>query len=167
MFTLYIRAHSQLSSIKQSSPAVLRVSLTCPPFPVNSRSPEFRHHRQGVSKFVQVGVCLCCLLLSVLFVKARRPLSYRVLLVCTDKMSPLNDVFPFLSFQPSDEDTVSLNVPMSNIMEEDQSIKEDACHRLTPAKGLSEMCVESACFVGLATGLPAETISLLFVLYIL
>ncbi|XP_076401484.1 leucine-rich repeat and calponin homology domain-containing protein 1 isoform X7 [Peromyscus maniculatus bairdii] len=37
--------------------------------------------------------------------------------------------------EPSDEDTVSLNVPMSNIMEEDQTIKEDACHRPTPAKG--------------------------------
>ncbi|XP_031217862.1 leucine-rich repeat and calponin homology domain-containing protein 1 isoform X9 [Mastomys coucha] len=37
--------------------------------------------------------------------------------------------------EPSDEDTVSLNVPMSNIVEEDQTIKEDACHRLTPAKG--------------------------------
>lgn len=37
--------------------------------------------------------------------------------------------------EPSDEDTVSLNVPMSNIMEEDQTIKEDVCHRLTPAKG--------------------------------
>ncbi|XP_013204756.1 leucine-rich repeat and calponin homology domain-containing protein 1 isoform X3 [Microtus ochrogaster] len=37
--------------------------------------------------------------------------------------------------EPSDEDTVSLNVPMSNIMEEDQTVKEDACHRLTPAKG--------------------------------
>ncbi|XP_075805111.1 leucine-rich repeat and calponin homology domain-containing protein 1 isoform X4 [Microtus pennsylvanicus] len=37
--------------------------------------------------------------------------------------------------EPSDEDTVSLNVPMSNIMEEDQTIKEDACLRLTPAKG--------------------------------
>ncbi|MEJ1280501.1 hypothetical protein NN561_011446 [Cricetulus griseus] len=37
--------------------------------------------------------------------------------------------------QPSDEDTVSLNVPMSNIMEEEQTIKEDACHHLTPAKG--------------------------------
>uniref|UniRef100_G1TL02 Leucine rich repeats and calponin homology domain containing 1 n=1 Tax=Oryctolagus cuniculus TaxID=9986 RepID=G1TL02_RABIT len=38
--------------------------------------------------------------------------------------------------EPSDEDTVSLNVPMSNIMEEDQSTKEDACrHRLSPVKG--------------------------------
>ncbi|XP_016835721.2 leucine-rich repeat and calponin homology domain-containing protein 1 isoform X1 [Cricetulus griseus] len=37
--------------------------------------------------------------------------------------------------EPSDEDTVSLNVPMSNIMEEEQTIKEDACHHLTPAKG--------------------------------
>ncbi|XP_051016789.1 leucine-rich repeat and calponin homology domain-containing protein 1 isoform X2 [Acomys russatus] len=37
--------------------------------------------------------------------------------------------------EPSDEDTVSLNVPMSNIMEEDQTIKEDACHHLTPPKG--------------------------------
>ncbi|XP_052046911.1 leucine-rich repeat and calponin homology domain-containing protein 1 isoform X1 [Apodemus sylvaticus] len=37
--------------------------------------------------------------------------------------------------EPSDEDTVSLNVPMSNIVEEDQTIKEDPCHRLTPAKG--------------------------------
>ncbi|CAH6824929.1 Lrch1 [Phodopus roborovskii] len=37
--------------------------------------------------------------------------------------------------EPSDEDTVSLNVPMSNIMEEDQTIKEDACHHLSPAKG--------------------------------
>ncbi|XP_021037353.1 leucine-rich repeat and calponin homology domain-containing protein 1 isoform X4 [Mus caroli] len=37
--------------------------------------------------------------------------------------------------EPSDEDTVSLNAPMSNIMEEDQTIKEDACHRLTPTKG--------------------------------
>uniref|UniRef100_A0A8C3SZ44 Calponin-homology (CH) domain-containing protein n=1 Tax=Chelydra serpentina TaxID=8475 RepID=A0A8C3SZ44_CHESE len=30
--------------------------------------------------------------------------------------------------EPSDEDTVSLNVPMSNIMEEDQIIKEDSGH---------------------------------------
>ncbi|XP_029792597.1 leucine-rich repeat and calponin homology domain-containing protein 1 isoform X1 [Suricata suricatta] len=37
--------------------------------------------------------------------------------------------------EPSDEDTVSLNVPMSNIMEEDQVIKEDSCHRLSPVKG--------------------------------
>ncbi|XP_028610067.1 leucine-rich repeat and calponin homology domain-containing protein 1 isoform X1 [Grammomys surdaster] len=37
--------------------------------------------------------------------------------------------------EPSDEDTVSLNVPMSNIVEEDQTIKEDVCHCLTPAKG--------------------------------
>nr|XP_021502725.1 leucine-rich repeat and calponin homology domain-containing protein 1 isoform X2 [Meriones unguiculatus] len=37
--------------------------------------------------------------------------------------------------EPSDEDTVSLNAPMSNIMEEDQTIKEDACHHLAPAKG--------------------------------
>ncbi|KAL4690847.1 hypothetical protein H8959_013808 [Pygathrix nigripes] len=29
--------------------------------------------------------------------------------------------------EPSDEDTVSLNVPMSNIMEEEQIIKEDSC----------------------------------------
>ncbi|XP_068382735.1 leucine-rich repeat and calponin homology domain-containing protein 1 isoform X2 [Eschrichtius robustus] len=36
--------------------------------------------------------------------------------------------------EPSDEDTVSLNVPMSNIMEEEQ-IKEDTCHRLSPVKG--------------------------------
>uniref|UniRef100_A0A8C6A7Z9 Leucine rich repeats and calponin homology domain containing 1 n=1 Tax=Marmota marmota marmota TaxID=9994 RepID=A0A8C6A7Z9_MARMA len=40
--------------------------------------------------------------------------------------------------EPSDEDTVSLNVPMSNIMEEDQIIKEDQCHRLSPNKGLRE-----------------------------
>lgn len=40
-----------------------------------------------------------------------------------------------VSFQPSDEDTVSLNVPMSNIMEEEQ-IKEDSCHHhLSPVKG--------------------------------
>ncbi|XP_058404161.1 leucine-rich repeat and calponin homology domain-containing protein 1 isoform X3 [Diceros bicornis minor] len=37
--------------------------------------------------------------------------------------------------EPSDEDTVSLNVPMSNIMEEEQIIKEDPCHRLSPVKG--------------------------------
>ncbi|VFV37927.1 Hypothetical predicted protein [Lynx pardinus] len=37
--------------------------------------------------------------------------------------------------EPSDEDTVSLNVPMSNIMEEEQIIKEDSCHRLSPVKG--------------------------------
>nr|XP_033699498.1 leucine-rich repeat and calponin homology domain-containing protein 1 isoform X7 [Tursiops truncatus] len=37
--------------------------------------------------------------------------------------------------EPSDEDTVSLNVPMSNIMEEEQQIKEDSCHRLSPVKG--------------------------------
>ncbi|XP_047408609.1 leucine-rich repeat and calponin homology domain-containing protein 1 isoform X3 [Sciurus carolinensis] len=37
--------------------------------------------------------------------------------------------------EPSDEDTVSLNVPMSNIMEEDQIIKEDPCQRLSPDKG--------------------------------
>lgn len=37
--------------------------------------------------------------------------------------------------EPSDEDTVSLNAPMSNILEEDQTTKEDPCHRLTPAKG--------------------------------
>ncbi|XP_058897848.1 leucine-rich repeat and calponin homology domain-containing protein 1 isoform X3 [Kogia breviceps] len=36
--------------------------------------------------------------------------------------------------EPSDEDTISLNVPMSNIMEEEQ-IKEDSCHRLSPVKG--------------------------------
>ncbi|XP_013835975.2 leucine-rich repeat and calponin homology domain-containing protein 1 isoform X2 [Sus scrofa] len=37
--------------------------------------------------------------------------------------------------EPSDEDTVSLNVPMSNIMEEEQ-IKEDSCHHhLSPVKG--------------------------------
>ncbi|XP_061026580.1 leucine-rich repeat and calponin homology domain-containing protein 1 isoform X2 [Eubalaena glacialis] len=36
--------------------------------------------------------------------------------------------------EPSDEDTVSLNVPMSNIMEEEQ-VKEDSCHRLSPVKG--------------------------------
>lgn len=41
-----------------------------------------------------------------------------------------------VSFQPSDEDTVSLNVPMSNIMEEEQIIKEDSCHHLSPVKGL-------------------------------
>lgn len=45
---------------------------------------------------------------------------------------------------------MSLNVPMSNIVEEDQTIKEDACHRLTPAKGLRASCAENACFVGLA-----------------
>ncbi|XP_027444635.2 leucine-rich repeat and calponin homology domain-containing protein 1 isoform X6 [Zalophus californianus] len=37
--------------------------------------------------------------------------------------------------EPSDEDTVSLNVPMSNIMEEEQIIKEDSCHHLSPVKG--------------------------------
>ncbi|XP_064126193.1 leucine-rich repeat and calponin homology domain-containing protein 1 isoform X2 [Loxodonta africana] len=37
--------------------------------------------------------------------------------------------------EPSDEDTVSLNVPMSNIMEEEQINKEDVCHRLSPVKG--------------------------------
>uniref|UniRef100_A0A8C8Z9A1 Leucine rich repeats and calponin homology domain containing 1 n=1 Tax=Prolemur simus TaxID=1328070 RepID=A0A8C8Z9A1_PROSS len=37
--------------------------------------------------------------------------------------------------EPSDEDTISLNVPMSNIMEEEQIIKEDSCHRLSPVKG--------------------------------
>lgn len=37
--------------------------------------------------------------------------------------------------EPSDEDTVSLSVPMSNIMEEEQIIKEDSCHRLSPPKG--------------------------------
>uniref|UniRef100_A0A4X2LYT9 Leucine rich repeats and calponin homology domain containing 1 n=1 Tax=Vombatus ursinus TaxID=29139 RepID=A0A4X2LYT9_VOMUR len=38
--------------------------------------------------------------------------------------------------EPSDEDTVSLNVPMSNIMEEEQIVKEDPCHRLRPMKAL-------------------------------
>ncbi|XP_040847338.1 leucine-rich repeat and calponin homology domain-containing protein 1 isoform X2 [Ochotona curzoniae] len=38
--------------------------------------------------------------------------------------------------EPSDEDTVSLNVPMSNIMEEEQIAKDDSCHlRLSPVKG--------------------------------
>ncbi|XP_043849654.1 leucine-rich repeat and calponin homology domain-containing protein 1 [Dromiciops gliroides] len=37
--------------------------------------------------------------------------------------------------EPSDEDTVSLNAPMSNIMEEEQIVKEDSCHRLSPVKG--------------------------------
>ncbi|KAM5288045.1 leucine-rich repeat and calponin homology domain-containing protein 1 [Ctenodactylus gundi] len=37
--------------------------------------------------------------------------------------------------EPSDEDAVSLNVTMSNIMEEDQIVKEDVCHRLNPAPG--------------------------------
>ncbi|KAM6177881.1 leucine-rich repeat and calponin homology domain-containing protein 1 [Rhynchocyon petersi] len=36
--------------------------------------------------------------------------------------------------EPSDEDTVSLNVPMSNIVEEDH-IKEDTCHHRSPVKG--------------------------------
>lgn len=36
--------------------------------------------------------------------------------------------------EPSDEDAVSLNVPMSNIMEEEQ-MKEDPCHRLSPVQG--------------------------------
>ena len=40
------------------------------------------------------------------------------------------------SFQPSDEDAVSLNVPMSNIKEEEQTTKEDPCHPLGPVKGL-------------------------------
>lgn len=37
--------------------------------------------------------------------------------------------------EPSDEDTVSLSVPMSNIMEEEQIIKEDSCHHISPIKG--------------------------------
>ncbi|XP_012865831.1 PREDICTED: leucine-rich repeat and calponin homology domain-containing protein 1 isoform X2 [Dipodomys ordii] len=37
--------------------------------------------------------------------------------------------------EPSDEDTISLNVPMSNILEEEQMVKEDTCHHLTPDKG--------------------------------
>lgn len=37
--------------------------------------------------------------------------------------------------EPSDEDTVSLNVPMSNIMEEEQIVKDDSCHLLSPVKG--------------------------------
>uniref|UniRef100_F7E053 Leucine rich repeats and calponin homology domain containing 1 n=1 Tax=Ornithorhynchus anatinus TaxID=9258 RepID=F7E053_ORNAN len=36
--------------------------------------------------------------------------------------------------EPSDEDTVSLNVPMSNIVEEEQIIKEDSCPRLSPVE---------------------------------
>lgn len=36
--------------------------------------------------------------------------------------------------EPSDEDTVSLNVPMSNILEEEQILKEDSCHHLSPVK---------------------------------
>ncbi|XP_074073207.1 leucine-rich repeat and calponin homology domain-containing protein 1 isoform X4 [Macrotis lagotis] len=37
--------------------------------------------------------------------------------------------------EPSDEDTVSLNAPMSNIMEEEHIVKDDSCHRLSPVKG--------------------------------
>ncbi|XP_045694910.1 leucine-rich repeat and calponin homology domain-containing protein 1 isoform X2 [Phyllostomus hastatus] len=37
--------------------------------------------------------------------------------------------------EPSDEDAVSLSVPMSHIKEEEQTAKEDPCHRLSPAKG--------------------------------
>ncbi|XP_053772290.1 leucine-rich repeat and calponin homology domain-containing protein 1 isoform X1 [Desmodus rotundus] len=37
--------------------------------------------------------------------------------------------------EPSDEDAVSLNVPMSNIKEEEQTTKEDPCHPLGPVKG--------------------------------
>ncbi|XP_075389253.1 leucine-rich repeat and calponin homology domain-containing protein 1 isoform X2 [Tenrec ecaudatus] len=37
--------------------------------------------------------------------------------------------------EPSDEDTVSLNVPMSDIMEEEQVITEDSCRHRSPAKG--------------------------------
>ncbi|KAM7181314.1 leucine-rich repeat and calponin homology domain-containing protein 1 isoform 5-T9 [Macrochelys suwanniensis] len=37
--------------------------------------------------------------------------------------------------EPSDEDTVSLNVPMSNIMEEDQIIKEDLGHHNNLVQG--------------------------------
>uniref|UniRef100_A0A674HWK8 Calponin-homology (CH) domain-containing protein n=1 Tax=Terrapene triunguis TaxID=2587831 RepID=A0A674HWK8_9SAUR len=39
--------------------------------------------------------------------------------------------------EPSDEDTVSLNVPMSNIMEEDQIIKEDSGHHINLVQGLN------------------------------
>uniref|UniRef100_A0A8C5JXA0 Leucine-rich repeats and calponin homology (CH) domain containing 1 n=1 Tax=Jaculus jaculus TaxID=51337 RepID=A0A8C5JXA0_JACJA len=46
--------------------------------------------------------------------------------------------------EPSDEDTISLSVPMSNIMEEEQTVKEDTCHHLTPAKGLRELQAEPA-----------------------
>uniref|UniRef100_A0A8C8SBD0 Leucine rich repeats and calponin homology domain containing 1 n=1 Tax=Pelusios castaneus TaxID=367368 RepID=A0A8C8SBD0_9SAUR len=37
--------------------------------------------------------------------------------------------------EPSDEDTVSLNVPMSNIMEEDHIIKEDSGHHINLVQG--------------------------------
>ncbi|XP_036913521.1 leucine-rich repeat and calponin homology domain-containing protein 1 isoform X3 [Sturnira hondurensis] len=37
--------------------------------------------------------------------------------------------------EPSDEDTVSFSVPMSNIKEEEQITKEDPRHHLSPAKG--------------------------------
>ncbi|KAF6084447.1 leucine rich repeats and calponin homology domain containing 1 [Phyllostomus discolor] len=37
--------------------------------------------------------------------------------------------------EPSDEDAVSLSVPMSHIKEEEQAAKEDPCRRLSPAKG--------------------------------
>uniref|UniRef100_A0A452HMK4 Calponin-homology (CH) domain-containing protein n=1 Tax=Gopherus agassizii TaxID=38772 RepID=A0A452HMK4_9SAUR len=39
--------------------------------------------------------------------------------------------------EPSDEDTVCLNVPMSNIMEEDQIIKEDSGHHINLVQGLN------------------------------
>ncbi|XP_045444578.1 leucine-rich repeat and calponin homology domain-containing protein 1 isoform X2 [Pipistrellus kuhlii] len=50
--------------------------------------------------------------------------------------------------EPSDEDTVSLNVPMSNIMEEEQIVKEDSCHHLSPIKGDFHQEFQSKPFLG-------------------
>lgn len=98
VLVLFICTHSQLLFIKQSWPAVLKVSLTCPPCPVNSHSPEFIHHHQvAVSEF---EFYLCCLLLNLLFVKVRMSLSYRVLCICIGNTASLNDMFPCLFSPP-------------------------------------------------------------------
>ncbi|KFP68046.1 Leucine-rich repeat and calponin homology domain-containing protein 1, partial [Cariama cristata] len=43
--------------------------------------------------------------------------------------------------EPSDEDTISFNVPMSDIVEEDQVVKEDSGHHANSRKGSSHLIV--------------------------
>lgn len=45
--------------------------------------------------------------------------------------------------EPSDEDTISFNVPMSDIVEEDQVIKEDSGHHANSRKGWNVKKVEA------------------------
>uniref|UniRef100_A0A8D0HCS5 Leucine rich repeats and calponin homology domain containing 1 n=1 Tax=Sphenodon punctatus TaxID=8508 RepID=A0A8D0HCS5_SPHPU len=60
--------------------------------------------------------------------------------------------------EPLDEDTVSLNVPMSNIMEEDQVVKEEPGHRVSSIKGVINREKKTLIWFDLTRILPTSII---------